>query len=326
VIGIPNCIYFLNKFHTAYNQTGNKKIALVMMVDRMGIVTLFCNLTAAIGFAVFALTQSQILKEFGFVAGINIIALFFISLILIPAVLSFLPAPKSRHTRYLDNRWLRRSLEKLERWSLNHRKLIYIVTGVIIVISIAGASRLRTLGYILDDIPKTDKIYTDLRFFETHFKGVMPLEIVIDTRKKMGASRNLTNLLKMDSLTSYLVSQSYIGKPLTITEGLKFAKQAFFEGDSNYYIMPGDNDLIALRPYLSGGTTAQGKNSMSKMLTSFMDSNRQKVRISVSMKDIGSARLPNVLDSIENQTYQYFDSSHYGLQLERTSVTFLEGS
>jgi predicted RND superfamily exporter protein len=130
----------------------------------------------------------------------------------------------------------------------------------------------------------------------------------------------------MDSLTSYLASQSYIGKPLTITEGLKFAKQAFFEGDSNYYIMPGDNDLIALRPYLSSGQSAQGKNSMSKMLTSFMDSNRQKVRISVSMKDIGSARLPNVLDSIEKQTYQYFDSSNYGVQLTGTSVTFLEGS
>ena len=46
----------------------------------MGIVTLFCNLAAAIGFAVFALTQSQILKEFGMVAGMNILALFFISL------------------------------------------------------------------------------------------------------------------------------------------------------------------------------------------------------------------------------------------------------
>jgi len=120
VIGIPNCIYFLNKYHTAYNETGDKKKSLLMMVSRMGVVTLFCNLTAAIGFAVFALTQSQILKEFGIVAGINIISLFFISLVFIPTVLSFLPPPKSRHTKYLENQKLNRWLNRLEKWLLNH--------------------------------------------------------------------------------------------------------------------------------------------------------------------------------------------------------------
>ncbi|MEI9913070.1 MAG: MMPL family transporter [Bacteroidota bacterium] len=129
VIGIPNCIYFLNKFHTTYNETKDKKKALETMVGRMGIVTLFCNLAAAIGFAVFALTRSEVLKEFGVVAGINIMLLFFISLIFIPVVLSFLPVPKSRHMKYLDNQRLKRWLDRLERWSLNHRKLIYGFDG-----------------------------------------------------------------------------------------------------------------------------------------------------------------------------------------------------
>ena len=75
VIGIPNCIYFINKYHSSYKQDLNpvlqdrKKDALVNMVSKMGIITLFCNITAAIGFAVFALTRSAILKEFGVVAG-----------------------------------------------------------------------------------------------------------------------------------------------------------------------------------------------------------------------------------------------------------------
>src|SRR5204863_3985473 len=163
VIGIPNCIYFLNKFHTEYHHTGDKKKALISMVGRMGVVTLFCNVAAAIGFAVFALTRSQVLKEFGEVAGINIIALFFISLILIPTVLSFLPAPKSKHTKYLHSPILNRWLDRLERWSLNHRKLIYAVTLFIAAISVAGMFKLKTVGFIVDDIPKSDKIYTDLK-------------------------------------------------------------------------------------------------------------------------------------------------------------------
>lgn len=327
VIGIPNCIYFLNKFHTAWNETGDKKKSLVMMVDRMGVVTLFCNLAAAIGFAVFALTQSQILKEFGIVAGINIIVLFFISLILIPAVLSFLPAPKTRHTKYLDNPGLNRWLDRLERWSLNHRKLIYGITLGIVAISVIGAARLKTLGFIVDDIPKEDKIYTDLRFFENNFKGVMPLEIVVDTKKKYGVSRNLNNLERIDSLSRFLAGMPDIAKPLSIVEGLKFARQAFFEGDSNSYAMPSSYDLPALSQYLNfKGDSAAAKNSFAKIVTTFMDSSKQQARISVSMADVGSNRLPKILDSITTRVDQLFAKDKYDVQLTGTSVTFLEGS
>ncbi|RYF85359.1 MAG: RND transporter, partial [Chitinophagaceae bacterium] len=286
VIGIPNCIYFLNKYHTSYNDKGDKKSALVTMVSRMGIVTLFCNLSAAIGFAVFALTKSEILQEFGVVAGINIMALFFISLILIPVVLSMLPPPKSRHTKYLHNPRLNRWLDRLERWSLNHRRLIYGVTLGIMLFSAIGIFKLKSVGYIVDDLPKTDKIYTDLKFFETHFKGVMPLEILVDTKKKYGVSRNLGNLLKIDSLSHYLSSMPEINQPLSIAEGLKFAKQAFFDGDSANYSMPAEYDLPALAQYLTfrnDTSSSTPKNSFTKLVSSFMDSARQEARISVSM-------------------------------------------
>jgi predicted RND superfamily exporter protein len=340
VIGIPNCIYFLNKYHTAYNENGNdhddtsarepvtrKYKALVEMVSRMGIVTLFCNLAAAIGFAVFALTRSQILKEFGVVAGINIIALFFISLIAIPSVLSFLPPPKSKHTKYLESANLNRWLDRLERWSLNNRPIIYIITSVIVAIAIAGIFRLKNVGYIVDDLPKTDKLYTDLKFFEKNFKGIMPLEILVDTKKRYGISRNLNNLVKIDSLVQYLNTLPAIGRPLSITEGLKFAKQAFFDGDSLNYSMPAEYDLPALAQYLNTRSdSGTQKNSFAKLVASFMDSLRQQARISVNMADVGSERLPQILDSIKTRSDQLFDKKQYDVQFTGTSVTFLEGS
>lgn len=327
VIGIPNCIYFLNKFHTAYSETGEKKKSLVMMVERMGIVTFFCNLAAAIGFAVFALTQSQILKEFGVVAGINIMALFFISLLFIPSVLSFLPAPKARHIKYLHNPGLNRWLDRLERWSLNHRKPIYLVTLVVVAISITGIFKLKTLGYIVDDLPKTDKIYTDLRFFESNFKGVMPLEIVVDTKEKRGVTRNLKNLERIDSLSQFLVTIPDIAKPISIVEGLKFAKQAFFEGDSNNYTLPTQNDLLGMSEYLNfRSDSGSAKNSFAKLISTFVDSSKQQARISVSLADVGSKRLPKILDSITVRVNQLFAKDKYNVQLTGTSVTFLEGS
>ncbi|TXJ27259.1 MAG: RND transporter [Chitinophagaceae bacterium] len=329
VIGIPNCIYFLNKYHTAYNDTKDRNEALVTMVGRMGIVTLFCNLAAGIGFAVFALTKSEILQEFGVVAGINIMALFIISLILIPTVLSLLPVPKARHMRYLENARLNRWLDRLEVWSLNHRKLIYTVTVVIVAVSVVGIFKLKSVGYIVDDLPKTDKIYTDLKFFESNFKGVMPLEILVDTKKKYGVTRNLGNLLKMDSLSSYITSMPALARPLSITEGLKFAKQAFFEGDSSNYSMPSEFDLPALAQYLSfkkDSNAGVATNSFSKLVSTFMDSARQEARISINMADVGSARLPHILDSIQQRVDALFPKDKYEVKLTGTSITFLEGS
>lgn len=329
VIGIPNCIYFLNKYHTAYNDTKDRNEALVTMVGRMGIVTLFCNLAAGIGFAVFALTKSEILQEFGVVAGINIMALFIISLILIPTVLSLLPVPKARHMRYLENARLNRWLDRLEVWSLNHRKLIYTVTVVIVAVSVVGIFKLKSVGYIVDDLPKTDKIYTDLKFFENNFKGVMPLEILVDTKKKYGVTRNLGNLLKMDSLSSYITSMPALARPLSITEGLKFAKQAFFEGDSSNYSMPSEFDLPALAQYLSfkkDSNAGVATNSFSKLVSTFMDSARQEARISINMADVGSARLPHILDSIQQRVDALFPKDKYEVKLTGTSITFLEGS
>jgi predicted RND superfamily exporter protein len=351
VIGIPNCIYFLNKFHTSYNDTGDKKKALVEMVSRMGIVTLFCNLTAAIGFAVFALTRSDLLKEFGVVAGINIILLFFISLFLIPSVLSYLPAPKNKHTKYLENVSLNRWLDRLERWTLNHRRLIYAITVVVVAVAFVGIFKLKTVGYIVDDLPKTDKIYTDLKFFESNFKGVMPLEIIVDTKRKYGVTKNFANLQKIDSFSQYISTIPGIARPLSIAEGLKFVRQALFEGDSGSYAMPGEIDLPALAGYLNfKNDSSKNNNSFSKLISSFMDTAKQQARISVNMADVGSARLPHILDSIQEKAEFMFNrdsivalsanaatkASHkkdstwgkrkFDITLTGTSVTFLEGS
>ena len=334
VIGIPNCIYFMNKYHTAYRDTGDKHQALIVMIGRMGIVTLFCNLTAAIGFGVFALTRSAILNEFGVVAGINIMLLFFISFILIPIILSYLPAPKPGHMRYLQNRYLSAILKRLEIWTVHHQRPIYIVTTLVLVLSVLGILRLRSEGFIVDDLPQKDRLYTDLKFFEKNFKGVMPLEIVIDTKRKKGWKAGTIKLLdSIDVLSKYISSQPEMARPLSVVEGIKFLRQSYYGGDSSNYDIPNQADLPFLASYLNferkapeGKATAGKGNNVTQLLHSFMDSNQQRLRISVTMADIGSKRLPLVLDDLQKRTAALFDSSRYRVEFTGTSVTYLEGS
>ena len=337
VIGIPNCIYFINKYHTSYlNYVSGLSLAphspiplrtkaLVDMVSKMGVVTLFCNITAAIGFAVFALTRSAILKEFGVVAGISIMVIFLISFILLPAVLSYLPSPNRSQTRYLSNRLVTNFLLRIEKWVFHHKKVIYITTILLLAFAIAGIFRLQTVAFIVDDLPKTDKIYTDLKFFETNFKGIMPLEIVVDTKKVNGLRRPGV-FERIDSLSAYINSLPETNRPLSLSEGFKFFYQAFSEGDSSSYIFPNEKLVEELLRKLKVGADSMPRDNLSKTLMSFMDSSRQRTRISISMADVGTKKLPALLSGIEEKAGQLFDTAHYHVELTGTSITFLEGS
>lgn len=328
VIGVPNCIYFLNKYHTSFRDDNNKEKALVTMVGRMGVVTLFCNIAAAIGFAVFGFTESALLKEFGVVSGINIMMLFVISLIFIPSVLSFLPSPKHKHVKYLDNKFLEKILLRIERWTFHHAKTIYVITGIILIASVIGITRLKSEGFIVDDLPKNDKIYTDLKWFEKNFDGIMPLEITVEAKKKNGLLRSLEPIEKIDEFSKYVAGRPETARPLSFVEGLKFAKQAYYDGDSVNYTTPTEFDMPLMGKYLKQDKkdTAASKNGLTNMLRSFIDSSRQTARISVNMKDIGSAKLPVLLKDFDSVARTTFDTAKYNVTFTGTSVTFLEGT
>jgi hypothetical protein len=329
VIGIPNCIYFLNKYHTSYKVTNHKQEAIEQMVGRMGVVTLFCNITAAIGFFVFAFTKSPLLKEFGWVSGLNIMALFLISLLFIPPVLTYLPPPSTKHVKYLENKFLERVLLKIERWTFQHTKWVFAITSILVVVSIMGLMRIKKEAFIVDDLPKKDTLYTDLKWFEKEAGGVMPLEIIIDTKKKNGLVRSIKPLEAIDELHQYLEQQPELGKPLGLLEGIKFAKQAFYDGDSNAYTVPTGTEMAFMAPYLktdSQKTSTAIGTSPTQLLSKFIDSAKRESRVSVNMKDIGSAQLPFFLQRLDSATKAIFDTSKYKVEITGSSVTFLEGS
>ena len=106
----------------------------------------------------------------------------------------------------------------LERIVKFHRKTVYIVTIVVVLLSIYGVSQITTTGNIIDDLPKNDPIVEDLLFFEKSFNGVMPFEIVIDTKKKNGVfAENGKALYKIQKLQRVMANHSEFSKPLSIT-------------------------------------------------------------------------------------------------------------
>jgi predicted RND superfamily exporter protein len=292
-IGITNAIYLLNKYHVEYVKSGNKVDAIRVVVQRMGLATFLTNLTVAIGFLTLLYTDVTILREFGVVAGLNIIALFFVSLVMIPGILTWLPEPNAKHLRHLDFKILGSFVRGIDLLVHRVRPAIYITTIAIVVVSAVGMMKLESLSFMVDDLPDESQIKKDLKFFEANFSGVMPLEFMVDTGKRRGLLQ-VNNLKKIESFENFLDSIPVISRPVSLVSLVKASKQAFYNNNPSFYTLPSNQERGFILRYMKGQTDNSG------LFKSFADSTFQKMRISCQMADIGSKRMDSLLTAAVN--------------------------
>lgn len=321
VIGIPNCVFLINKYHAAYVKHANKMKALTQTISLMGGTLFLANVTTAIGFGVLYYTNSPLLVEFGIVAAIGVMLTFMVSMIVAPIFLNYLAVPQKKHTTHLEAKNINKILAKVDYWVQNKRQRIYIIIGVITVIGFYGMTKMNVLGYVVDDLPKKDPVYDDLSFFEKNFKGVLPFEIVIDTHKEDGVfSNNASILYKINRLQKIFAEHPEFSEPLSIAEGVKFSYQAYRGGNSKYYKVPGANDLKTLSEYT--GTLSGQQNK----LKFFIDSSKRFTRISFQMADIGSVRIKQLVNELKPKIDSVFPPKEYDVSLTGHSLVFLKSN
>ncbi|QGY44530.1 MMPL family transporter [Maribellus comscasis] len=319
VIGIPNSIYMLNKFHHEFVSHGNKVKALQRVIIKIGNATFLTNLTTASGFATFIIVKSNLLKEFGIIASLNIMGLFVLSLLLIPIIFSFIEPPSSKHVKHLDNKFISKIISQLINITQNRRKTVYVATTIILAGGFYGISLMKTSGYMVDDIPKDDPIYIDLKFFESNFDGLMPLEIMIDTKKAKGVMQ-MTTFRKIDQLETRLAEYPELSSSLSLLNLLKFAKQGFYNGRENYYSLPNNREKNFILQY------AQTGEENANLLHSFMDSTQQITRVSIRMKDVGTKRMEELYADFKSDIDSIFTSDNYDVIVTGSSVTSFKGT
>ncbi|MEO1254042.1 MAG: MMPL family transporter, partial [Bacteroidota bacterium] len=319
VIGIPNSVYMLNRYHHEFSEHGDQMKALSRIIRKIGVVTFITNLTTAVGFFVLATTQINVLVEFGIVAGINIMATFIVSIILIPGVFSLYKAPSQKHLKHLKFKMLDWVIKKIDDLVHNMRPAIFALTVAVMVVSAMGLGKIKAVSFMVDDIPEKSPLKKDLRFFENNFSGIMPLEVIVDTGNKKGV-QNLRNLRKIDEFETFVSSIDYISQPVSVVSFAKAARQAFYNQAESYYTLPTNRDMGFIMRYLSEGETEE-------LSQSFIDSTGRYVRVSLKIADIGSKRLDSLVNGvIAPQIDSIFVDSKMDVNLTGTTLMFIKGN
>lgn len=319
VIGIPNCIFLINKYQHEVNKHGNKAKSLQRVISKIGNATLMTNITTASGFATFIITESKLLKEFGMVASLSILAIFILCLLIIPIIYSYMPMPKDKHLEHLNKRWINTFVNWMEHMVRYKKIAIYITSLVLLVASIIGIYQIKISGSLIEDMPRKAEFYKDIKFFETEFNGVMPLEIMVDTKRKKGVMK-LSNLKRMDELEELITETPQLSKPISVVSLVKYSKQAYYNGNPKYYQLPTTQENSFILSY------AKNSSQDVDLLKNFVDSTGQYARITTFMKDVGTDKMERIEENLRDKIDKVFPKENYNVILTGKAYLFQKGT
>ncbi|MDX1651018.1 MAG: MMPL family transporter [Brumimicrobium sp.] len=249
VIGIPNCIFLLTKFHREVKKHGNKIKGLSRVIEKVGNATFLTNLTTALGFSTFIFTNSEKLTEFGIIASVNIIMVFVLSICIIPIVFSIAKPPKTRHLKHLGKNYSRVIIDKLILWTSNKRRAIYAIAIIVVLLSAWGVTRIEATGNLTSDLPESDPILKDLEFIQENFGGSVPFEILIDY-KEDGRRFSSDLLTKVEGVQQLLAEDTLFSKSISVVNFMKLINMAYYGNNPEMYSLISRKDMRRLGGYV----------------------------------------------------------------------------
>ena len=319
VIGVPNCIFLINKYQHEVKKHGNQARSLQRVISKIGNATLMTNITTACGFATFILTDSQVLKEFGVVASINIMVIFILSILLIPIIYSFLPLPKKKHLKHLNNDWLNSFVNFLGNTVKKRRIPVFIISILCLCISIVGMNKIKISGNLIEDMPTNSEFVKDIKFFEKEFKGVLPLEVMIDSRRKNGMTR-LANLKRMNDFHEHILKIPELSNPISIVNLSKYIKQSFYNGNPNYFQLPSSQENTFISSYIKNSNFKLGEKN------SYIDETGQIARITTMIGEIDTEVMEGIEESLLKGIELYFPKDRFDVTLTGKTLGYLKGT
>ena len=312
------------------------RAAVVESITRIGPVMLTAGIVAALGFFSLFVFKMTVIRTFGIFTGLGILSALVLEMTFIPALRSFLPAPKPREEHLeRERRIWERFTETIARWvtgstrpkegdgeqthagkgshlewyfyrvyrsitERDHRKRIYAGTLVLVLLWIVGAGRVKmensNKSYFFQNLP----FQQEDRILNDQLGGTNTLYVLVEGTAE-DAIKQPDVLQAMEATQKFLEQQPYVGKTLSLADFVKRMNQAMHSDDPAYNVIPDSRDLISqyLLLYSMSGEPED--------FDSYVDYGYQSANIWVFLKTDNSIYLQELIAKLNN-----FLPAHFG--------------
>ncbi|MBC8083572.1 MAG: MMPL family transporter [Hymenobacter sp.] len=224
VVGMSDTIHIITRYVTELGYGASKKDSLWIALKESGFGSGLSALTTSIGFFTLMTSTIRPIYNFGLFTGISVLLTFVLSFTLLPAMLLLLRKPQLRVPRQTGHSW-DGVLGWLFRRVLARRQWVVGISALLLIGSVASASRIRINSALLDDLSAHDPVKLDFQFFERQFAGVRPFEL--DLQPAPGRTMyDLAVLRETEQIETYLTQEfglNFVASPVTLVKAVRKA-------------------------------------------------------------------------------------------------------
>ncbi len=315
IIGMATVVHFMARFYLAFDRTHDVEASVREMLETVGFAALLTSATTLVGFAVMALTGSQMLAGFGVFAALGVGLLYALTLIVLPFALRRLPPPRANTGRPATGAGAAALFGMLSTGVERHT-LAVLAGGMLLLIGAgAGMSRLSTDLYVFADFNADDPLRQEIAVFEKHYGGLIPTEVLIES-KTPGQMRSLATLERLDRLERELARLPGVGSARSAVGLVKAANQAYGGGDARAYRLPSRYEL----PFLQAALTDTRTGTMGAGLPRMVDTTFTAARILTGVADVGTSRMQALVDTMQARAQALFPAERFAVTVTGTGV------
>ena len=162
-----------------YSEKNNLEI-LSLTTSKMSLPVLYTVLTTVIAFLSLIFSEIKPIIDFGWMMTFGLIISFIITFTLLPTLLNFTP---SKNISVKEDKESKITFF-LGKFSINNQKSIFIITILIICLSVFGISKLEVENSFINYFSKKTEIYKGMKLIDEELGGTTPLEVILNFPQK----------------------------------------------------------------------------------------------------------------------------------------------
>ena len=319
IIALSASIHLINHYYHESTVSTSVENAIYNTLQNVGIPILMTTITTIVGFISLATSSIPPVLITGlFMSGCAALT-FFMSMICLPVLLSFIPikghtcvstCPREngdgRDSHYAEKdikgeRAFNTFFSLLGRFAVRYKGITLSCALAAGLFFLWGISKLKVESDIMASFPKNSRIAKDNNYIESRLMGLLPVEIIAE-------AANDASILQPGILNNIVTLQRHLKSFPEITNSLSVADYI----QKTHQIVKGSKQY----PYSIPTTEKEAADYVklasvygNKYMNSLYSKELRDARISVRMKQVGSSRYQEIINSIKEYIRSHLDTT-----------------
>lgn len=286
-------MYFVMEYYQILLNEPNAKGVEVAAktVGHLNKPILFTTFTTVLGFVGLSVTNLIPLREFGIVASFGVVFCMLISMIYLPALLSFSKAPSKRFARKYHRSGEKYWVAGIVSWSMKNAKAVTIGFVALFIVVVAATSSLKMDSNFVHIFKKESEFRTAFNYFDEVFQGGQSLDFILEAKEPNGIFQP-EFMQSAEEIATYLDAYPELGKPQYVLDYVKQMNVSMHNDDENYRVLPSSQEEAAqlLLLYENSGPE--------RNFDDMINSDRSIMRITLRAQNMSALETRSLVDEI----------------------------